>query len=449
VKKNFLNGSPKKKVSSKRGGLKKSASHAVEFQKTVLPNGIRVLTEKHATSRAASCGIWVNRGTRDESPEEQGLAHFLEHLVFKRTENRNAYEISRDMEAVGGELNAFTSREYTCFVTHSLKEHVGLSLDVLSDLVCRPKFAATDIKKEKQVVVQEIHMSEDQLEDNIFDRYFEKVFAGSPLGKPILGTVDSINGMSRQKVVGFHGRQYTSANTLVSVAGNVEHDEVVSLVKKYLKMPAANPMAARAARLAPEISAFREVVKKPSEQVHILMGFPAADFRAPLRFEAYIVNTILGGGMTSRLYQTVRENSGLVYTIHSQLVTFTDTGVNLVYAGTEPKNAPEVVELTLKEIKKLRKKGMTKAELEFFKTQVLGQILLGADDIESRMNSLGVNEMVFGKYRSVDDVMNDVKGVTIDSVHEYIEKYVDLDRLGMFLMGAVPEAPTKRWLDSL
>ncbi len=452
---------PQKRHVSKKRPAKKltKASNHFEFHKTVLPNGLRVLTERHPVSRAVSCGVWINKGTRDEvSKAEAGAAHFIEHLVFKRTKKRSAFEIARDMEAVGGDLNAFTSRESTCYLTHSLHEHVGLSLDVLSDLVCRPKFDPHDIKKEKHVVLQEIHMAEDQLEDNIFDRYFDLVYPNEPIGKPILGTKESIAKMKRDTIIDFHSRHYRAANIVVSVTGKVDHQEVVHLVNKHLKLPedkkaavilSEGPVKSDIPAKMPELKPFREAVRRPSEQAHVLIGLPTSEFRARLRFEAYIVNTLLGGGMTSRLYQTVREERGLVYSIYSQLVTFVDAGQMLIYAGCEPKEAPVVVELILKEIKKLRRSGISKKELEFFKTQVKGQILLGADDIDTRMNSLAANEMVFGKYRSVDDVIADIERVSPETVEAYIEMYVDPDRMGMLLMGAVPEAPTRKWLESL
>ncbi len=462
---------------------------APEFRKFVLENGVTVLTEAHPTSRAVSCGVWIERGTRHEQANEAGLAHFIEHLVFKRTKKRSAYKISRDMEAVGGDLNAFTSRENTAFVTHSLSEHVGLSLDILSDLVCRPTFASADIKKEKQVVIQEIHMAEDQLEDTIFDKYFERFYNDSALGKPILGSVASIEEMDRKTVLDFHQRQYTSDNMIVSVAGNIHHGEVVDLVKRYLKPPrteqakrsvsASNrkPETVRKARTEaktglladsrppgpnspevlsssillspPQAHQFRDVVRRTSEQVHILVGYPSINFRDPHRFEATVVNTLLGGGMTSRLYQQVREERGLVYSIFSQLTTFADVGMELIYAGTEAKHAPTVIEIILRELKRLKKNGIKKADLDLFKTQVKGSILLGADDVESRMNSLAVNEMMFGRYRSVDEVVRDVEKVTLESVHDYIESKFRPESPSILLMGQLPEAPTKKWLESL
>lgn len=424
-----------------------------EFKKTTLANGLRIVTERHPVSRAVCCGVWIDKGTRDERGDsEAGVAHFIEHLVFKRTKNRSAYDIARDMEAVGGDLNAFTSRENTCFMTVSLKEHLGLALDVLSDLVARPVFHPSDIKKEKHVVIQEIHMSEDQLEDSIFDRYFERAYPNLPLGKSILGTAKSIAGMKRETILDFHRRTYTPKNMVVSVAGGVDHEEVVALVRKHLRFTeneksGKGKTASSTSGIGSELismTPFKEKISRPSEQMHILLGLPAADFRAPLRFEGLIVNSLLGGGMTSRLYQTVREDRGLVYSIYSQLVTFVDTGQMLIYAGAEPKEALRVVELTLKEIKKLRREGVARKDLEFFKTQVKGQILLGADDIDNRMNSLAVNEMVFGRYRSVDEVIQDIDRISPDSIHSYIETYLDLDRAALLLMGAGEKKSAKK-----
>jgi predicted Zn-dependent peptidase len=394
--------------------------------------------------------------------------------VFKRTRKRSAYKISRDMGAVGGDLNAYTSRENTAFVTHALSEHVGLSLDILGDLVCQPSFVHGDVEKEKQVVIQEIHMAEDQLEDAIFDKYFELFYPTSALGKPILGSVSSIESMSRKSVVDFHRRQYTAENIIVSVAGNIHHGEVVDLVERYVKPPQAKRARAGARGregervtpskpgpnspevlsdsilLSPPVpTRFRDVIRRSSEQVHILVGYPSINFRDPHRFEAMVANTLLGGGMTSRLYQEVREERGLVYSIFSQLTTFADVGMELIYAGTEPKHAPEVIEIILRELRRLKKKGIRKSDLDLFKTQVKGSILLGADDIENRMNSLAVNEMMFGRYRSVDEVVRDVEKVTLDSVHDYIESKFFPEEPSMLLMGSLPEGPTKKWLEGL
>jgi predicted Zn-dependent peptidase len=438
--------------------LKKAASFKATiplYRKTVLSNGVRVVTEAHPRARGVAVGFWVTCGTRDETPDVAGVSHFVEHLVFKRTEKRTAFQIARDMEAVGGELNAFTGREYTCFYTHSLREHMALSIDVLADLVGKATFDASDFEKEKQVVLQEIHMSEDMLEDLIFDVYLEKAYGKAPLGWPILGTAKSIAAMKREDVIEYYRSMYVGENIIVSVAGDVDHDEVVELVERKLKLGRERQKAGTSGqkkwghRSAPELQAFRDVMVRPSEQVHILMGLPASSFTDPLRFEAYIINTLLGGGMTSKLYQSVREERGLVYSIYSQLTTFIDSGMCLIYAGTEKKYAREVCELTMKEFNRLKTHGVTAADMKLFKTQVTGQILLGADDIENRMNSLGVNEMVFNRYRSVEEVMADVAKVSQRSLKEYILAFLDTDKLGIQLMGAAKPETTNGWLRGL
>ena len=410
------------------------------YQKTRLSNGIRVVSERHPRSRAVSCGIWIERGTRDESAKLAGVSHFVEHLVFKRTESRSAFEIARDMEAVGADLNAFTSREHTCFVSHSLKEHLALSIDVLSDLVCRAKFDASDFAKEKQVVIQEIQMAEDQPEEFIFDLYFEKAFGGGPLGRPILGTAESVSAYKLADVRDHWRRAYVPENIVVAAAGDLDHGELVDLVESKL-IPKGPPPGAARARFTPRapstLAPIRAIAPKPVEQTHILMGLPAASFRDPLRFEAFVVNALLGGGMTSKLYQSIREDRGLAYTVYSTLSTFTDAGLKLIYSACEPKRARETIELVRKELRKLRKHGVSPGDLDLYKTQVRGQILLGADDVENRMNSLGVNEMVFGRRRSPDDVMREVAAVDIDRVNEYVERYIDDEAVGIMLMGAV------------
>lgn len=429
------------------------ALNKVKYKKSVLSNGVRVVTEDHPDSRGVSCGFWVTTGTRNETDKIQGVSHFVEHLVFKRTKNRTAYEIARDMEAVGGDLNAFTSRESTCFHTHSLKEHLELSVDVLSDLVGRAQFDAVDFEKEKSVVMQEIHMSADQLEDAIFDVYFQKAYDGHALGWPILGTEKSIGAMKRADVQEYYRSKYSPENLIISVAGRVNHDDLLNVLEEKLsfaadskkqtkemkKKASSEPKPKSKSKRYPfvEPKTFNDLIKKPSEQVHILMGLPAASFTDELRFDGFIVNSLLGGGMTSRLYQKIREDQGLSYTIYSHLSTFTDTGLMLIYAGTEPKNVKKLIGLAEKEIEAVKKEGISRADLDLFKTQVKGQILLGADDIENRMNSLGVNEMVFDEYRSVDRIIQEIDRVNLDTVHAYIEKFIRPEETGMLLMGAM------------
>ena len=417
-----------------------------EFRKTVLGNGVRVVTEHHPFSRSTSAAIYVEIGTRDESIGINGAAHFVEHLVFKGTKSRSAFEIAKSLESVGGELNAYTSREVTCFHATSLREHLPLSLDVLVDLVGGAVFDSKEFVKEKDVILQEIDMSAEVIEDYIFDLYFEKVFSGHALGMPILGTPKSLNRISRKDLFDFYHHRYGGRNLVVSVAGDVDHDRVLELVGKSLSR--SRNYSVRKKRVRPKQKAFTQVISRPSEQVHMLIGFPSGAFTDSERFESYIVNAALGGGMTSRLYQKVREDRGLVYSIYSYLHSFTDCGSIMIYAGSSQKNAPKVLKIISMEIKKLLKKGLSKRELDFFKTQVKGSILLGSDDVESRMNSIAVNEMVFGEYRPVDEVVAQIDKVSLGSIHEYLERFIDFNKSGVMLVGDVDEEKGSRWVEN-
>lgn len=415
-----------------------------EFRKTVLPNGVRVVTEHHPFSRATSAAVYVDLGTRDEPKDLNGAAHFVEHLVFKGTKERSAFEIAKSLEAVGGELNAYTSREYTCFHATSLREHMSLSLDVLVDLATQAVFDPVEFEKEREVIEQEIDMSADLLEEYIFDLYFEKAYSGHSLGLPILGTPKSLHGITRDSLYDFYEHRYAGKNLLISVAGDVDHDKVLELVEKSLAKTKIK--AERPDRQRPEVKPFNSVVHRPSEQVHLLAGLPSGPFDGPLRFEAYIVNALLGGGMTSRLYQKVREDQGLVYSIYSYLHTFTDSGLIMVYAGTSAKNAPVVLQNMAEEIEKLRSGGVSQEDLDFFKTQVKGTILLGADDIENRMNSIAVNEMIFQRYRPVEEIVSEIDSISVDSIKKYIDKYFCLDNRGVMVMGDVDEDTANKWV---
>lgn len=419
----------------------------MRFQKTVLPSGIRVVTESYADHRAAVAGAFVGVGTRDEPRGSEGLAHFIEHMVFKGTQRRSAYDLALALEAVGGELNAFTTREHTCFHTTSLKEDLALAIDVLGDLVSRAVFRKEDLELERQVILQEIAMSLEQVEDSIFDLYFKKALGRNPLGRAILGSNQTIAALTRKDLLSYYQSLYRGRNIVVCVAGNVVHEEVVEHVQRAFSSAPLRVNLKR--RVRPQILPIREVVVRETEQAHILLGLPSVSFRDPLRFEAHIVNTLLGGGMTSLLYQDVREKKGLAYSIYSYLSAFTDTGLLLIYAGTDPKKVPDTIETCLRTLRQLKKRGVKKATLEMFKVQVRGNILLGADDLENRMNSLGVNEMIFGSYRSVDQVIEEINRINLESLHTYLESCLDFDKMGILTVGKLPGPALQEWLGGL
>ena len=415
------------------------------FKKTELDNGIRVVSEVHPGSRAVSIGVWVLTGTRDEDTSDAGISHFLEHLVFKGTKTRSAYQIAKSLEALGGDLNAYTTREYTCYHALVLKDHWEKALDVLADIVSNMHLTKKEFNLEKGVILQEIAMSEDNHEDIIYDIFFDQVYDKHPLGRPILGTPASIAKMSQTQIMNYYKKTYTGKNIIVSAAGNIDHGDFLEAVEKKLGRKKKSNL--KTSRKAPGWKRRRHVVEKQAEQVHMLLGMPTASFRDKYRFEAYIANTLLGGGMTSKLYQSVREKRGLVYSIHSALNTHVDCGMMLIYAGTEAKSVQKVGDLIAREFNKLKKSGVSKSDVEMFKTQVTGSILLGSDDIENRMTSLAVNEMVFGRYRSVESIIDEINEVTQDSVNEYIAKELDAKKASGVLLGPDVKALASWWKD--
>ncbi len=407
------------------------------YKKTVLDNGVRVLTEHHPLSRAVCAGIFVDLGTRDEPDDMIGAAHFIEHMVFKGTETRDAYEIAKSLEAVGGDLNAYTTREQTCFHATSLKEHLSLSLDVLSDLMSNAQFDVNDFKKEREVIIQEINMSADDLDDYIFDIAFEASFRGHELGRSILGTLKTLSGTTRKKLMDFYNRRYQGENMIVCVAGHVDHEEVVSNISRTLSLRRRSFQAPP--RKKPTFKPFSRVLHRQSEQTHVLLAFPSLSMRDKSRYESYIANAALGGGMTSRLYQKIREKHGLAYTVYSYLQPFSDAGLQMVYAGTSAKHMKKVLSSMVRDVEQMQRKGLTRAELEFYKRQVVGGLVLESDDIENRMNTLGYNEMIFRDYRSVDQTIADLEKVTVDSMNVFLKKYFDTSRMGAIVIGDVNE----------
>lgn len=402
-----------------------------------------MVSELHPQSRAVSLGIWVLTGTRDEPFEQMGISHFLEHLVFKGTKTRTAYQIAKALEALGGELNAYTSKEYTCYHALVLKDHWSKALEVLTDLVCNMQLSRKEFQLEKGVILQEIAMSEDSEEEWIYDIFFEEVYGKHPLAWPILGTVKTITEMKQNQINEYYRTTYSGQNIIVSAAGAIDHQDLVDQVQKRLRTKKKTRLMQD--RKAPRWSVCRKIVEKNSEQVHILLGFPTASFSDKYRFEAFILNTLLGGGMTSKLYQSVRERKGLVYSIYSALNTFADCGQVTIYAGTDPEKVQELIEIVTREIRKIKKKGVSKSDVELYKTQVIGSLLLGADDIENRMTSLGVNEIVFEKYRSLESVVEEMKKVTVDSVNGFIEEKFNPEQMSGVLMGPGVKALNSWW----
>ena len=403
------------------------------FKKSVLKNGIRVVSEFHPESRAVAIGVWVDVGTRDEPANQVGISHLLEHMVFKGTKTRSSYQIARSLEALGGELNAFTGRENTCFHALVLKDHWSQALDVLTDLASNMKFTKKDFNLEKGVILQEIAMAEESPEEFVFDNFFEHCFGKHPLGRSILGSLKTITHMKMGEVYSHYKETYQGPNIVVSAAGNIDHEELTQKASELLAQKKKRKATKRNEK--PRWTADRWIKEKETEQVHFLVGLPFPSFQSNDRFAGVILNTVLGGGMTSRLYQSIRERKGLAYSIYSMMSSFVDAGVMNIYAGIEPDKVEQLSEIVAHELRKIRKQGLKKSEVENYKTQVVGSLLLGADDADNRMNSIAINEYVFGKYRSPEDVVKEVQAVTADDLHEFIDKWIRPEKMAGVLMG--------------
>lgn len=389
-------------------------------RRTVLPGGLRVVTEHLPGVRSASIGVWVGVGSRDEGPTVAGAAHFLEHLLFKATPTRSALDIAETMDAVGGELNAFTAKEQTCYYAHVLDEDLPLAVDLVSDVVlnglCRP----ADVDVERQVVLEEIAMRDDDPEDLVGDSFLTALFGDHPIGRPIIGSVESIEGMRAGQLRSFHQRRYTPDRMVVAVAGNVEHDHTVELVHRCFANrlePAVVPAPRREGRFRPRTPPQLTWSHRDSEQAHLVFGVRAfgrheGDRRWPLS----VLNTVVGGGLSSRLFQRVREERGLAYSVYSSVDTFADTGAFSVYIGCQPENLGEVAALARGVLEEVAADGITDAECARAKGSLRGGLVLGLEDSASRMNRIGRSELSYGNHRSVSETLARIDAVSTDEV---------------------------------
>ena len=390
------------------------------IRRTVLPGGLRVVTEFVPSVRSASVGVWVNVGSRDEGPTVAGAAHFLEHLLFKATPTRTAVEIAQAVDAVGGELNAFTAKEHTCYYAHVLDDDLELAVDLVSDVVLRGSCESHDVDLERDVVLEEIAMRDDDPEDALGDVFFAAMFGDHPVGRPVIGSVDSVAAMTRSQLHSFHVRRYIPERMVVAVAGNVDHDVVVALVRKYfgrnlVKGRRPQPPRKGTGRLAgrPGLA----VLDRDCEQTHLSLGVRIPGRHWPQRWPLAVLNTALGGGLSSRLFQEIRERRGLAYSVYSSIDTFADGGTLSVYAGCLPERFDEVVRLTTEVLEAVARDGITEAEWRIAKGSMRGGLVLGLEDSASRMNRLGRSELNYGEYRTISSTLADIDGVTLEDVN--------------------------------
>ncbi|NES12770.1 pitrilysin family protein [Micromonospora solifontis] len=392
-------------------------------RRTVLPSGLRVLTEAIPAMRSVSFGIWVAVGSRDETGPQAGAAHFLEHLLFKGTNKRSALEISSEIEAVGGETNAFTTKEYTCYYARVLDEDLPLAIDVMCDLVADSVLAAADVETERGVILEEIAMHDDEPGDEVHDLFATAVYGDHPLGRLISGTEETVTPMTRRQIQGFYRRRYTAPQIVVAAAGNLDHAAVVKLVRQALRgtpldtdpaAPAAHRPATPTVRTKPATTL---VEPKETEQAHVILGCPGIDRLDERRFALGVLNNVLGGGMSSRLFQEIREQRGLAYSVYSYASQYADSGLFAVYAGCAPGKVDEVLALTRAELARVAADGITADELARGKGMSKGSFVLGLEDTGSRMSRLAKGELLYGNLMPVDELLARVDAVTLDEVN--------------------------------
>jgi predicted Zn-dependent peptidase len=419
------------------------------FHKEVLDNGIRVVTEEIPFVKSASLGIWVEVGSRDESEAEAGLSHFLEHMFFKGTARRTAAQIAQEMDGLGGELNAFTSRETTAFYTKVVDEHLPRAVNLLADLFRHSVFRPVEIEREKRVILEEIKMVEDDPEDLVHDLHTANVWKGNPIGRPILGEVNVIRSISRRKIVDFLDRSYLPEHIVISVAGRFNRSALMKQLHRLFRTLGPHGSRLRSRGLderflqrRPPVADGRVLIRpKKLEQAHLCLGFPGLPLTHADRYGLYVLNTLLGGGMSSRLFQEIRERRGLVYSIYSNFAGFKDAGLLTVYAASSPKVVPQVLKVTMREIRRLRQNSIRGEELTRAVDQMKGGILLSLESTNSRMSRLAKDELYFGRYFTLEETLSEINKVSKRQVSRLAELLLDSRKLSLTILGPVASDP--------
>jgi predicted Zn-dependent peptidase len=405
-----------------------------DIEMTRLANGVRVITEAMPHVRSVSVGVWIGSGSRREWAECNGISHFIEHMLFKGTTRRSAEDIARSVDSIGGNLDAFTAKELVCFNTKVLDQHLSLAFDVLADLVLHPLFREEDIEKEKGVILEEIKMEADSPDYLVHEIFSSNFWKDHPLGKPILGTRETVKRFDRGVIQGFYSAVYAPANMIVTAAGNLTHDRLVALVREHFETlpPGAPPPPDNVPSTHARI-ALRN--KKALEQVHMCLGVPSYPLPHQERFACYVLNTLLGGGMSSRLFQNIRERQGLAYAVFSELNPYRDTGCLSIYAGTSLESARKVVESITNEFRNLKEQRVSDEELRRAKDHLKGSLMLSLESTASRMSNLARQEMYFGHFFSLDELVESIEIVTADDVQRIAQAFFDSRQIALTVLG--------------
>ena len=404
------------------------------IHRQVLPNQLTVISEEMQHLRSVSIGIWVKTGSRDEELTSNGISHFIEHMVFKGTKNRSAEDIARQVDSIGGNLDAFTAKECICFNMKVLDEHLPVALEILSDLVLNPVFAVDDIARERRVIMEEIKMDEDNPDYLVHEIFTLNFWKDHPLGKPILGTKETVRKFEQPLVLDFYGQRFNPGNFIIAAAGNLRHPQFTELVARHFAdlKPVKNGFHSQPPQIAPRITMRN---KKSLEQVQICLGVPSHPIAHEKRFASYLLNTLLGGGMSSRLFQNIRERQGLAYAIYSDLNPYRDTGCLAVYAGTSRESAIKVVESVVSEFRNLKKQPVPAEELRRSKDQLKGSLMLSLESSMSRMSNLARQEMYFDRFFGLDELIERIEKVTVEDLQALAEDFFRTESIAVTVLG--------------
>jgi predicted Zn-dependent peptidase len=388
------------------------------IQKEVLDNGLRIVTEDIDYVQSASIGIWVGVGARDEEDQLRGISHVIEHMLFKGTEKRSAQQIADEVDRVGGYLNAFTDKEYTCYYAKVLSEYIPVAVDVLSDMFLNSVVNTEELGREKNVILEEIKRHEDQPDDLVHDVFFQTIWPQHVLGKPVIGTSQTVSSFNRDHLLNYMHRRYTPDTIVVSAAGNLEHKKIVDMVAERFGSLKGKRSDWREPDTTPKATVAQKSVSKPVEQVHVVLGVPGYSQTDDRRYKLSLLDTVLGGGMSSRLFQEIREKRGLAYSVGSYTASYREGGLFAVYAGTSPTTAEEVIEIVKREFDNVRTHNVTDDELLRAKNQIRGGMVMAQESMSNRMMRMGKNELVHDRIIPIEEIMGKIQEVTLDDLHD-------------------------------
>ena len=403
------------------------------YQKVTLDNNVQILTEEVPHVRSVAIGFWVDVGSCDEVPENNGISHFIEHLMFKGTARRTAKQIAEDLDAVGGQLNAFTTKEYTCYYARVLDEHLDLAVDVLSDMLFASKFDAADIDRERNVIIEEIKMYEDAPDELVHDIFSSIMWQGHALGRPIIGTAEVIASLSRETILSFYDKYYRPSNMIVAAAGSIKHEDLVGKIKQVFGQKGGKVDGRKLAVPQPR----RDIAcrSKETEQVHLCVGTPGLKLDDEKIYIFQVANTILGGGLSSRLFQEIREQRGLVYSVYSYHTSYHNTGLFCIYAGLSKQNVDEVMQLIFKQVGDIQAHGVKDGELQRAKDQLKGNLFLSLENVSTRMSRLGKSQLYLGEVIAPEAIVERVNRVTAREVQELVREMLKPDKFTLAAIG--------------